>query len=176
MEIGPSWTSLRARGREISYATSTSDAFDVRVSGYALTLSVAVGGTVGPVAIAGQIEAATLRGLGGDVGIDSGRRTAMEAIARYYPSPQGGWFVQAGAGKVTTEIDAGTPTGRIYGEGSGFGMHAGVGWGAFVSDQWSIGGTLRLRQVAEADPFGDAKTKIKVSSTSIGLLVFFTLH
>ena len=171
------------------------------IVGVAGHVEVALGGTPIPGLVVGGGLFASLSDQpvysysdnGHDYKFNGGAVTAevVGPFADFYPSPRGGWHLQAALGVAHLSASQGEPQtvctigvgcqslvvpGTSFG-GLGVGALGGVGYEAFVADQWSVGGIARFMYASsEVSPDDKSYPKMKLSAWSMGLLFDVTYH
>lgn len=170
------------------------------VKGSGVGFDVAVGGTVGGgFVIGGAFGRHSSNGasLENDVGVTSAKTevnvgyTQLSLHLAFYPWPEKGFHLQGGLGFAELTY-SGLRVGPIdQGNGqfmtvradsmSGTHAHLGVGYEAFVAEQWSIGGLLRLDMawVSQDDSSGSVQsssTRVSSSMFTPSLRMTFTFH
>lgn len=170
-------------------------------SGFSEQIEFAMGGTPAPGFVIGGGVFASVTGspsysitLSGQSASGSGGSIMAEIVGPFidvYPNPNGGFHLEAAVGPAVVAIAKGdnqqvcvsagcytvTMPGTPY-SGVGFGFVGGVGYEAFVSDQWSIGGIARVMYASASLTPDDTVNYAKASVTAImpGLLFGATYH
>lgn len=174
-------TSTSAAGK----TTTTGETAHAKISGASGAFDLAIGGTVyRGLAIAFN---ASGRSVGGDANVkfdkgqvqrDDFRKNLsvsnIGVMADWYTDPRKGLHVQGGIGFAQVQHEAAAALGGGAGKMAsytGLGLHLGVGYDAFVSEEWSIGGLLRL-DTASVSSDGDnaytpQNTKISVFAPAL---------
>lgn len=126
--------------------------FEATVSGGAALLELYFGGTPVPgLVLGGYLSAMSAPGPSakvGDVTVEADDDTSLGLASvgpyvDYYPDPHGGFHVLGSLGYAQVTFDDGD---GIVDDAtsSGFTLGAGIGYDAFVSDEWSLGALGRL--------------------------------
>jgi hypothetical protein len=157
------------------------------VSGLAGLFELALGGTPAPgIVIGGGIFTSSVSETSYEIDVD-GESEEFEASGStvgllgpfidVYPNPEHGFHVQGsiGFGVITADEDDEYLFDN-YG-GVGLGLMAGIGYEAWVADQWSLGGLIRViyanaTMTAENDDFPDMNASMLVP----GILFTATYH
>jgi hypothetical protein len=127
-------------------------AFDASVSGGALLLELYFGGTLAPgLVLGGFLSGMSAPGPEAEVG-EATFETSDDAslglgslglYADFYPDPQGGFHLLGTLGYAQVTFDDGDGTVEAA-TSSGLALGAGLGYDAFVSDEWSLGALGRV--------------------------------
>jgi hypothetical protein len=162
--------------------------FEVSASGLAGLFELALGGTPAPgVVIGGGIFTSSVSETTYESDLD-GESEEVDAqgvtvgllgpFVDIYPNPEQGFHFQGGVGfgVITADEDDETFPPVNYG-GVGLGLMAGVGYEAWVADQWSLGGLIRViyanaTLTAEEDEYEDMSARAFVP----GILFTATYH
>jgi hypothetical protein len=128
-----------------------------RVRGGSVALDLLIGGSPIPgLAIgggfningAGNAEVTTDTNVGGVAETDTSRQDAGFSVFGVFfdafPSPEGGFHVGGMIGVSSFELNDNDDTVDEKRDSSGWGAAGWVGFGGFVSSEWSLGGLLRL--------------------------------
>lgn len=166
--LGPDYLSTTARYDAIDLTTTVSGPgamFELFVGG-AVAPGAIVGGTVGGHAAEGPKFASA-----GSGSVDTSddltlSYSTLAVFFDYYPAPSGGLHFLASLGAGTTSLSytsGSVTTGSALKMGPAFGL--GVGYDAWVSSHWSLGGLLRYQLVK---PGSELSTE-SVTSHAVGL-------
>ena len=161
--------------------TRTGETARAKISGPGAGFDFALGGTVfRGLAIACNLS---MRAIGSpDVKFEKASPQArtydqftvsnIGVMADWYTDPKKGLHIQGGAGiaQVTHSVPSiGRPQGSASNEDArytGLGLHLGVGYETFVSEEWSVGGLLRV-DTASVD--SESSSAVTAPNTSIRL-------
>ena len=138
------------------------------LSGSGGAFDLAIGGTLG----SGFV-------LAGDLAFNSFKKTvfntditytlvSLSLLGDWYFDPKGGLHAQLGLGSAGVDAAARGTSGSV---GNGGIVTLGVGYDAFVSDEWSLGGLLRFQRVTLKKD--DVET---ATVTNVGVFFVATYH
>jgi hypothetical protein len=167
-----------------------------RVRGGTVGLDLLIGGSPTPgLAIggglmingAGDAEVTTDTNVGGVESIETTQQDAGFSVFGVFfdafPNPEGGFHVGGMIGLSTFDLNDNDDTVNEQRESNGWGGAAWVGFGGFVSSQWSLGGVLRLSGgVSNSDvviglPNGETReSREQAKSRALTILFTALLH
>lgn len=130
-------------------ASTVSDSPEAKVSDWGVAAELAMGGTPFPGFVVGggiygvSMSKPTLTQGSQTLQLDTVTLSMIGPFVDWYPSPKGGFHVQASVG--ATRLVYSAQPGIISGSGTGAGVMGGVGYEAFVSEQWSLGVVARVQ-------------------------------
>jgi hypothetical protein len=162
-------------------STSSTDQFDFDGSGLAFVSELAFGGSPTPGFVIG----------GGSYGADIGsttfkvgneehedESTALSIVGPFidiYPMPTSGFHIQAAPGFALATASEGTWIDDDF-VGIGFGMMAGVGYEAWIGEQWSLGFVGRILYGSVTLEDLDGNDEVEASVLVPGALLVVTYH
>ncbi len=152
----------------------------VSVTGMGPALELAFGGTVGRgVVIGGGVYGASFLSpkiaySGQSNSIDSASVTTVGPFVDWYPSPEDGWHVQGSVGYAITTYSG--SSGKDSASGTGFGGLLGLGYEAWVADEWSIGGMLRCQYASASISASGSSSTVDTSVLVPAFVVTATYH
>ncbi|MCE7891973.1 MAG: hypothetical protein DYH12_20100, partial [Sorangiineae bacterium PRO1] len=160
---------------------------DIDASGIGPAVELALGGTVAPgIVIGGGIYGTSIAKVKYEYqnqSSDGGQGVAsmIGPFIDYYFDPNGGFHAQAAIGitAITSQKSddlASDPYPSEDSSGTGSGLMLGVGYEAWVGEQWGIGGLARLQYFSGEVEGDDSGDKADVSGTVIAVLFTATLH
>lgn len=148
---------------------------DVLLDGSDMALDLLVGGSPSPgVTLGGGVFMNLL--LAADAEQDDNDLTSRDVgillvgpFIDGFPNPKKGWHLGGTLGLAVANMDDMGPRGDVS-RTAGFGAAAWGGYDAWIGDDWSVGGLLRLGITRTSDRDDDAKT----AATSRSLTLMFT--
>ena len=183
-------STVKPSGATDSYdITGVSEQIDISLGGTPVPGFVIGGGIFGSFTPAPSYS----QSVNGETASVDGGSLMAEVVGPFidvYPNPSQGFHLMAAVGPAIISAAKGDPKyvcvsngcgtvempGTAY-SGTGFGLVAGVGYEAFVGDQWSIGGIARLMYTsATMSPDDSSYVKADVSAIVPGLLFGATFH
>ena len=155
---------------------------DGDVSGTGFSGELAFGGTVAPgLALGGGIygttipepeyEADGVSSDGGAIGI-----SLIAPFADYYFSPTSGFHLQGALGYAMVTAAKGEPYPYEDASGGGVGLMLGVGYEAWVGEQWGLGGLARVLYSSGSVTGDDSDESKDYTGAVFSLLLTTTLH
>ncbi|MFO0571749.1 MAG: hypothetical protein U0263_39355 [Polyangiaceae bacterium] len=156
--------------------------YTIDVSGVGPSVEIALGGTVAPgVVIGGGIYGSTIptpkyeyQNLSEDGGQAVG--SMLGPFVDWYFDPHGGFHAQAALGYTAISAAKGDNYPGEDSSGGGTGVMAGVGYEAWVGEEWGVGGLARVHYFSGEVEGDDSGNKSDVSGTVLSILFTATLH
>jgi hypothetical protein len=157
--------------------------FDITIGG-----TVAEGLVIGGALFGGGTSTAhwrgnSLRELEGNAGSEdvAGKEASLAflgVLIDYYPDPRGGFHVLGGVGLASLgfERNAEDALPPEPWEGGGGGLVLGVGYDAWIADQWSLGGVVRLLLMSGTLRGAESDVDLDARAFAPGLLFTATHH
>lgn len=150
---------------------------DLSGDGDSLELDVMVGASPTPgMALGGALFLSSSASMSFDAGNErfesDGGVGILGAFIDGHPDPEGGFHLGGALGLAQVNADDQLRAG--FEKASGLGFAAFVGYDAWVSNEWSLGGVLRLTATRVKDRDTDGKPS--VSTTSVGVMLTALYH
>jgi len=160
-----------------SVHNSEDDLMDRSGDGDSLELDVLVGGSPAKgMALGGALFLSSSASMSLDAGSErfesDGGVGILGAFIDGYPDPEGGFHLGGALGLA--QVTADTAGNAGFEKASGLGFAAFIGYDAWVGDEWSLGGLLRLTATRAKDR--DTEGKPSVSTTSVGVMLTAVYH